>query len=90
MREYRLKVGETAVVRQRWWGKSWSIIYAGMLEDGTCSVVVVWTMGYNSAAYNLYLSRGERGFRLPFGTAAVVEMSPGELQMRFDEHPADQ
>jgi len=85
MREYRLKVGETAVVRPRWWGKSWSITHAGMLEDGTCSVVVMWTMGYNSAAYNLYLSGGEREFCLPFGTATVVEPSSSELHFRFDE-----
>jgi hypothetical protein len=86
MREYRLNIGEAAAIRPRWWGKSWSVIYAGMLEDGTCSVVVMWTMGYNSAAYNLYLGRGQREFQLPFGTAAVVELSPNELQLRFDEH----
>ena len=86
MREYRLKIGEAATVRPRWWGKSWSVIYAGMLEDGTCSVVVMWTMGYNSAAYNLFLGRAEQEFRLPFGTATVVEPSPGELRFRFDDH----
>ena len=84
MAEYHLKVGESKVVRPRWWGKSWSVIYAGMLPNGAFSVAIVWTMGHNSAAYNLYLAEDRRDFLLPVGKAEVLDVSPDEMRFRFE------
>jgi hypothetical protein len=43
----------------------------------------MWTMGYNSAAYNLYLPRERHEFRLPIGRAEIQEVSPHEIRFRF-------
>ena len=83
MTEFSLKVGESAAVRPRWWGKSWSVIYTGTQADGTCSIAVMWTMGHNSAAYNLYLTEAQREFRLPVGRVQVVEHSAAGVRLRF-------
>jgi hypothetical protein len=81
--EHRIRIGETAKVRPRWWGKSWSVTYAGMPSRDSYSVVVTWTMGHNSAAYNLYLHQDQRQFELPPGMVTVLEQSPEELRLRF-------
>jgi len=83
MTEFSVRIGGVAAVRPRWWGKAWSIIYAGMVGEETSSVAVMWTMGYNSAAYNLYLSLDQREFELPIGRVTVSDVSPGELRFRF-------
>ncbi len=82
--EYRLKVGEAATVFPRWWGKSWSVIYGGALADGVVSFAVQWSMGHNSAAYNVYLSREAATFALPVGRVSVTSRSPSEIGIRFD------
>ena len=84
MADYSLRLGETAKVRPRWWGKSWTVTYAGVLHDGTYSVVVTWLMGHQSAAYNLFLGRDQREFQLPVGTVRIVELSPDRLRLRFE------
>jgi len=84
MAEFRVRLGETAAVRPRWWGKSWSITYAGAPCEGAYSVAVTWTMGNNSAAYNLYLRREQREFALPIGRVRVLEVSPTEIRLQFD------
>jgi len=86
MSQYRIRVGEVADVRPRWWGKSWQVIYAGTLRDGTISVVVQWALGHNSAAYNLYLHGDQEEFRLPVGTGTLLDSTPTELTFRFELH----
>ena len=83
MAEYRLRVGESAVVRPRWWGKSWAVIYAGTLGSGVRSLVVQWTMGHNSAAYNLFLAPDQREFLTPVGRGSVEWSSPDEIRLQF-------
>jgi len=83
MSEFRLRVGERAAVRPRWWGRSWSVTYAGMFADGTYSFAVTWSAGHNSAAYNLFLGRDQREVRLPVGTLEVSEVSRAEVRFRF-------
>jgi hypothetical protein len=80
---YHLRIGETAVVRPRWWGKSWSVIYAGVPAEGSVALVVQWSMGHNSAAYDLYLHAGEREFFTPVGRGEVLEATSREIRFRF-------
>ena len=82
--EYRLKLGEVATVFPLWWGTNWSLTCCGMLSDGVVSVAVQWSMGHNSAAYNLFLSPETRPFALPVGRVSVTSRSPSEIGLRFE------
>jgi len=85
MLDLNLKLGESARVRPRWWGTTWSVIYAGMLRDGTCSFAVTWSLGHASAAYNVFLAPDIRRFVLPFGTIEVFDPSPERVRIRVEE-----
>jgi hypothetical protein len=81
-REYILKVGAAAPVKRRI-VTSYSIIYAGMLDDSTYSLVVTMTSGYRSMAYNLYLPRSQSEIELPTGRMVVLNVSPQELHFSY-------
>ena len=85
IREYILKVGESASVKRGFLTASYSVIYAGMLGDGTYSVVVTKVDGYRSMAYNLYLPRGQRTVELPKGRLVVRGVSPEEIHFSYEE-----
>ena len=53
--EYKLKLGETSKVRPGFFKGTISIVYAGMINESIFSVVVTWSYGHNSMAYNLYI-----------------------------------
>ena len=83
--KYSLKIGETAKVRPGVFRSSESIIYTGMLNDLTYSVVVTWTFGNNSLAYNLYLPKDQREIPTPKGRLQVEYVSIEEIRFTYTE-----
>ncbi len=83
---YNLKIGETAKVRPAFFKSAESIVYAGMLNDLTYSVVVTWTFGYNSMGYNLYLPKNKKEFFTPKGLVQVEYVSTEEIRFTYKEH----
>lgn len=81
---YTLGIGESATVRRNFFASSWSVIYAGMPADDRYSIVVTWTMGYQSNAYNLYLSNSVREVSFKGGRLRFLELSPERITFRYD------
>ena len=56
-----------------------------MLNDLTYSVVVTWTFGYNSMAYNLYLQKDKKEFFTPKGHVQVEYVSTEEIRFTYSD-----
>ena len=56
-----------------------------MLNDLTYSVVVSWTFGYNSMAYNLYLPKNKKEFFTPKGRVQVEYVSTEEIRFTYSD-----
>ena len=82
---YILKIGETAKVKPAFFKSAESIVYAGMINDSTYSVVVTWTFGYNSMGYNLYISKHTKEFYTQKGRVQVEYASPAEIRFTYQE-----
>ena len=82
---YKLRLSETAKVRPGFFRSSISIIYAGMLSESVYSVVVTWSSGHNSMAYNLYLPKYQKGFSTPIGHVEVHDVSADEIHFSYSE-----
>jgi len=79
---YSLLVGESAKVKTIFFGNI-SVVYAGMISEQVYSVVVQWTSGNNSSAYNLYLSRSQKEVRIPKGRLMISTVTPERLNFRY-------
>jgi hypothetical protein len=78
-----LKIGEKEKVSPAFFNSSESIIYAGMINDLTYSVVVTRTLGNNSFAYNLYLPKDKKEFATLKGHVQVEYVSTEELRFIY-------
>jgi len=56
-----------------------------MLNDLTYSVVVTWTFGNNSLAYNLYLPRDKKEIPTSKGRIQVEYVSTEEIRFTYQE-----
>ena len=84
--EYTLKVGESAKIKKAFFTKSCSIVYAGMPNDETYSIAVTWSVGHNSAAYNLFFPRDNREISMSTaGRVTVYSVSPDEIRIRCEK-----
>jgi hypothetical protein len=82
---YTLKVGEKEKVSPAFFNSSELMIYAGMINDATYSVVVTRTLGNNSFAYNLYLPKDKREFSTLKGRVQVEYVSTEEIRFTYKE-----
>lgn len=82
---YVLKVGETAKVKPAFFKSAESIVYAGMINDLTFSVVVTWTFGYNSMAYNLFIPKDKKEFYTQKGRVQVEYVSVEEMRFTYQQ-----
>ena len=83
--KFKLKLSETAKVRPGFLRSSISIVYAGMLNESIFSVVVTWSSGHNSMAYNLFIPKHQREFFAPIGRVQVEYVSPEEIHFSYIE-----
>jgi hypothetical protein len=84
-KEYRditLKVGESVTLRTGFATKA-VLIYGGMLDRETYSLVFAYTNGYNSLAYNLYYPASRRSVVLSKRRLEILAVSPDELRLNI-------
>ncbi len=80
--DYSLLVGESAKVKTIFFGNI-TVVYAGMVSDAVYSVVVQWSSGNNSLAYNLYLGKSQKEVHLPKGSLHVSSATPERINFRY-------
>jgi hypothetical protein len=80
--EYILKVGESAKIKKGWI-TTYSLVYAGMLSDYVYSLVLTWTAGHNSAAFNMYLEKGHSEIDMLDGRITVLDVNKREIRFQF-------
>ncbi|MHC4519869.1 MAG: hypothetical protein ACYTAS_14870, partial [Planctomycetota bacterium] len=77
-RQHDLKLGESIPIKRGLMTKV-SLLYAGMPNERTFSVVVTTTAGHMGMGYNLYLPAGEREVRIAGASITVHSVSPTTL-----------
>lgn len=80
--EYILKVGDSAKLKKGWI-TTYSLVYAGMLNDYIYSLVLTWSSGHNSAAFNLYLEKGQSEIEMLGGRITVLDVNRREIRFQF-------
>lgn len=80
--EYILKVGDSAKLKKGWI-TTYSLVYAGMLSDYIYSLVLTWSAGHNSAAFNLYLEKGQSEIEMLGGRITVLDVNRREIRFQF-------
>ena len=83
MNEYTLRLGESAKVKPGFFKSTESIIYSGMASENIYSIVVTWTFGYNSMAYNLFFPKNQKEIRTPKGRLEVDYVSGDEIRFSY-------
>jgi len=84
MKEFILKVGESAKIKTKFMGDS-RIVYAGMPNKDTYSIVVTHTMGNNSSAYNLYFPITQRNIEIEKKSFNVYELNSDRIRLNLVE-----
>lgn len=83
-KNYSLRIGETGAIRRRFFRKSWVVGYAGMPTEKTFSLTIMWTLNYNSAAYNVFLPLDQREMSFLGGRLLFESVSPQEIRFRYE------
>lgn len=82
--EHILKLGEAADIQGGIFQANIKVIYAGMVSDSSYSIVVRWSMGNNSLAYNLYFTDRQREIHLPKGKLIVINVGRDQLIFKHE------
>jgi hypothetical protein len=77
--EHILKLGEAANIQSGVFQANIKVIFAGMVSDSVYSIVVRWSAGNNSLAYNLYFTDRQREIILPKGKITVINVGRDQL-----------
>jgi hypothetical protein len=83
-KSYTLRVGESGVIRRSFFGRTWSVAYAGMPTADTYSLAISWTVCHQSAAYNVFLPSDQREVPLVHGRLFVDDVSPQRVSLRYE------
>ena len=78
--QHDLKLGESVLIRRGFMTKV-SLVYAGMPNEKTFSVVVTKTAGHMGMGYNLYLPVSEREARIEEASITVHGVSATTLML---------
>ena len=82
--EHRLKINEKLRTRSGVLRTSEDIIYAGMINDNTFSIVLSFSLGNNSWSYNLYVPRSQCEVKLWEVRMIVLQVTPREIHFRLE------
>jgi len=82
MKEFILKVGESAKIKTKFMGDS-RIVYAGMPNKDTYSIVVTLTSGHNSSAYNLYFPITQRNIEIEKKSFDIYEVMSDRIRLNM-------
>jgi hypothetical protein len=78
-----LKIGESILIKRGLMTRI-SLLYAGMPNERTCSLVVIRTAGHTGMAYNLYLPTDQRHATLHEASITIHGVSPASLQLTVE------
>ena len=81
-KEFKLNVGETAKLKQNIMSHL-KVVFAGMLNDSTFSIAILWTHGNNSLAYNLYLPVDQKEVEIPKGNLEIMHVSNKGIRFKY-------
>jgi hypothetical protein len=84
--EYVLRLSQTVKVRPGVFRSQISIVYAGMIDENTFSIAVIWSYGNNSMAYNLFFPRHQRELEIPKGKIEIISITKDELRFRHSSN----
>jgi len=83
LKDIKLQVGDSYRLKHGLFGiTSTSIIYGGMPDNETFSVVVQTADGYRSSAYNLYYHKDRKTVTISGTTFTIMCVSTSELWMQ--------
>ncbi|UCD50093.1 MAG: hypothetical protein JSW27_21495 [Phycisphaerales bacterium] len=80
---HQLKIGDSIQIKRGLMTRI-SVLYAGMPNDRTFSLVVTRTAGHMGMAYNLYLPTSERHLDLAETPMTIHGVAPTTLQLAID------
>jgi hypothetical protein len=79
MKEIRLKIGESAILRNKFLGSKFSVAFCGMPSESVFSLVLCHTCCHNSLAFNLYFPTNQRDIALGNARLSIRHVTPEEL-----------
>ena len=82
MVQYTLRIGETAKVKKGFLG-SYAVIYAGMPNDSTYSLVITFSVGNAAMAYNLFVPIHHREIPVENGHVIVSNVNSTYISFTF-------
>jgi len=82
-RVYEVGINETVKVKTGWMSRSY-VLFAGMPDERTYSLVVTFTNVHNSIAYNLFLPKSQTEVKLIKGRMIVHRVTPTGLSFRIE------
>lgn len=81
-RDRILKVGDTVTLRSGFATKT-TLVFGGMPDRETYTLIIGYTNGYNSLAYNLYYPVSRRSVVLSKRQLEILSITPDELRLNI-------
>ena len=85
-RDIHLKVGEAVALKKGFMSKE-ALVFGGKPDRDTFTLVVSFTMGNNSWAYNLFYPSSRRSLELRGRLLEILSVTPDELRLNVLEIP---
>jgi hypothetical protein len=83
MGEFRIRVGESAKIKRSFFSTH-TLIYAGMISDRVYSLVITYSAGHNSMAYNLYVPVSTSEIHHEKAKLLVQNVTAQEISLRIE------
>lgn len=65
------------------WVRCEELIYAGMLDQNTLSLVITWSYAHNSMAYNLFVSTRQKEIDHKYLTILIRRVTPTNIELEL-------
>jgi hypothetical protein len=82
-RVYELKINQSVPLK-RWWLSKMHVLYAGMPNETTYSLVMTYTSSHNSIAYNLFIPKSQKEIDLIKGRLVVLRVNADSISFRHE------
>lgn len=83
--EFRLVLGEMAVLKGNFIEKRLRLVYTGAYDEYRYSIAAIVSIGNNSYAYNLYFTLHEKEIILPYGKIRVLDADDKSLYFVYQK-----
>lgn len=82
---HTLKINQRVKMRTGWFRKD-ELIFAGMPNEHTYSLVLTWSSSHNSMAYNLFLPTTQKEIFHEYMTIIVRRVTPSSIELELREN----